>query len=68
MLITAIYIVIYNIFDLFSRPYLDTNKVDLLVNQIDKAIREFLPTEDERYVQKTLEGLDELARVLVYLN
>lgn len=68
MLITAIYIVIYNIFDLFSRPYLDTNKVDLLVNQIDKTIREFLPTEDKRYVQKALEGLDELARVLVYLN
>lgn len=53
---------------LLSLVYLDTDKLDLLVKRIDKAIREFLPTEDERYVQKTLEGLDELARVLVYLN
>ena len=37
-----------------------------LLKRIDKAIREFLPTKDERYVREVLEGLDELARVHVY--
>ena len=48
--------------------YLDTDEVDLLVKRIDKAIREFLPTKDERYVREALEGLDELARVHVYFE
>lgn len=53
---------------LLSLLYLDTDKLDLLVKRIDKAIREFLPTKDERYVRETLEGLDELARVHVYFE
>ena len=53
---------------LLSLLYLDTDKLDLLVKRINKAIREFLPTKDERYVQEALEGLDELARVHVYFE
>ena len=53
---------------LLSLLYLDTDKLDLLVKQIDKAIREFLPSKDERYVHEALEGLDELARVHVYFE
>ena len=53
---------------LLSLVYLDTDKLDLLVKRIDKAIREFLPTKDERYVREALEGLDELARVHVYFE
>ncbi len=53
---------------LLSLLYLDTDNLDLLVKQIDKAIREFLPTKDERYVHEALEGLDELARVHVYFE
>ena len=53
---------------LFSLLYLDTDKLDLLVKRIDKAIREFLPTKNERYVHETLEGLDELACVHVYFE
>lgn len=53
---------------LLSLLYLDTDKLDLLVKRIDKAVREFLPTKDERYVREALEGLDELARVHVYFE
>lgn len=53
---------------LLSLMYLDTDKLDLLVKRIDKAIREFLPTKDEWYVREALEGLDELARVHVYFE
>lgn len=53
---------------LLSLLYLDTDNLDLLVKRIDKAIREFLPTKDERYVHEALEGLDELARVHVYFE
>lgn len=53
---------------LLSLLYLDTDKLDLLVKQIDKAIREFLPSKDERYVAEALTALDELARVHVYFE
>ena len=53
---------------LLSLLYLDTDKLDLLVKQIDKAIREFLPSKDERYVHEALEGLDELAHVHMYFE
>lgn len=54
--------------NLLSLLYLDTDKLDLLVKRIDKAIREFLPTKDERYVHEALEGLDEMAHVHVYFE
>lgn len=50
---------------LLSLLYLDTDKLDLLVKRIDKSIREFLPTKDERYVREALAGLDELACIHV---
>ena len=53
---------------LLTLLYLDTDKLDLLVKRIDKAVREFLPTKDERYVREALEGLEELARVHVYFE
>ena len=53
---------------LLSLLYLDTDKLGLLVKQIDKAIREFLPSKDERYVHEGLATLDELAEVHVYFE
>lgn len=53
---------------LLSLLYLDTDKLDLLVKQIDKAIREFLPSKDEQYVHEGLAALDELAEVHVYFE
>ena len=53
---------------LLSLLYLDTGKLEPLIKRIDKTIREFLPTKDERYVHEALEGLDELARVHVYFE
>lgn len=38
------------------------------MKRIDKAIREFLPTADERYVTEVFAALDELARVHVYFE
>ena len=42
---------------ILSLLYLDTDKLGLLVKQIDKAIREFLPSKDERYVHEGLATL-----------
>ena len=53
---------------LLALLYLGTNEIDLLVKRIDRAIRGFLPSKDERYVREALEGLDELARVHVYFE
>ena len=53
---------------LLSLLYLDTGKIEPLVKQIDKAIREFLPSKDERYVSEVLTLLDELAQVHVYFE
>lgn len=51
-----------------SLLYLDTGKLEPLIKRIDKAIREFLPSKDERYVAEALTALDELARVHVYFE
>lgn len=48
--------------------YLDTHKLDPPVKRIDKAIREFLPSKDERYVSDTLALLDELAQIHMYFE
>ncbi len=53
---------------LLTLLYLDTDPVDHLVKRADKAIREFLPTKDERYVTQALSALDELAKVHVYFE
>ncbi len=53
---------------LLTLLYLDTEPVDRLVKSADKAIREFLPTKDERYVTQALSALDELAKVHVYFE
>ena len=46
---------------LLSLLYLDLGTVELLTKKIDKAIREFLPSNDDRYVDEVLATLDELA-------
>lgn len=53
---------------LLTLLYLDTDPVDRLVKRADRAIREFLPTKDERYVTQALSALDELAKVHVYFE
>ena len=53
---------------LLTLLYFDTDKIEPLIKRIDKAVREFLPSKDERYVQEALEGLDELACVHVYFE
>ena len=53
---------------LFSLLYLDTDKLDLLVKRINRAIREFLPSKNERYSHEAVAGLEELARVHVYFE
>jgi len=48
--------------------YLDTDQIDLLVKKADKAIHEFLPTKDERYVAEALSVIDELTKIHVYFE
>lgn len=42
--------------------------MDLLVKRINRAIREFLPSKNERYAHEAVAGLEELARVHVYFE
>lgn len=53
---------------LLALLYFDTHELDPLMKRIDKAIREFLPTADERYVTEVFTALDELASVHVYFE
>lgn len=53
---------------LLSLSYLDLRKVELLTKKIDKAIREFLPSNDDSYVGEVLAALDELASIHVYFE
>lgn len=53
---------------LLSLLYLDLGPVELLTKKIDKAIREFLPSNDDRYVGEVLAALDELAGIHVYFE
>ena len=53
---------------LLSLLYLDLGTVELLTKKIDKAIREFLPSNDDRYVEEVLAALDELAGIHVYFE
>jgi len=53
---------------LLSLLYLDLGTVELLTKKIDKAIREFLSSNDDRYVGDVLAALDELAGIHVYFE
>lgn len=53
---------------LLSLLYFDTRELDPLMKRISKAIREFLPTADERYVTEVFTALDQLASVHVYFE
>lgn len=53
---------------LLSLLYFDTRELEPLVKRIDKAIREFPPSKDDRYVYEALAALDELAEVHVYFE
>ena len=53
---------------LLSLLYLDLGTVELLTKKIDKAIGEFLPSNDDRYVEEVLAALDELAGIHVYFE
>lgn len=53
---------------LLSLLYLDLGTVELLAKKIDKAIREFLPSNDDSYVGEVLAALDELAAIHVYFE
>lgn len=53
---------------LLSLLYLDLGTVELLTKKIDTAVREFLPSNDDRYVDEMLAALDELAGIHVYFE
>ena len=53
---------------LLSLLYFDTRELEPLVKRIDKAIREFPPSKDDRYVYEDLAALDELAEVHMYFE
>ena len=53
---------------LLSLLYLDLGTVELLTKKIDKAIREFFSSNDDRYVEEVLAALDELAGIHVYFE
>ena len=53
---------------LLSLLYLDVGSFEPLVKRIEKNIREFLPSNDNRYVEEVLAALDELASIHVYFE